>query len=99
MKINLKYKDSIFISLMLFLLIALIVIYFGMKSDGVQCLQNPFTYQTEKLAKANDADITCQCTAIKVGSPTLRWSNKEYDDPFESGSFPNFSNISFEILE
>ena len=84
--------EWLFIMLFFFILLMLIVIFFGMKSDGFQCLRDPFIYQTEKLSDINEAQINCQCTALKVGSPRLEWNEDGYINQQQS---LNISSLNF----
>lgn len=94
---NQKTFYNLIILLFIGILAMLFIIFNIIKSEGGQCLQDPFLYHTKVLSEANDASLQCSCVALKFGSPSLRWNENGYETNQQlSGniSFPNFSLIN-----
>lgn len=91
--------QTIMIIVFIGILITLGFVFKQLKSDGTQCLIDPFLFHTKELAKTNEASISCACTALKPGSPRLEWTDEGYinEKDFNLSQPVNISQIDFSL--
>lgn len=67
------------ITVLIIMIIILVVGFFMLRTDGVQCINNPLQYGIDELANNNNAAIQCTC-----------WTNITNVDAFviESSNIP-----------
>ena len=92
--------EGLFYLILIFVIIALVLIFFQMKKDGTKCISNPKEYLIEHFEKLTEGNITCTCLTDSEKTSRYSWDGAGYKIVFSShDSEPQQDYPSFPELE
>lgn len=92
----------VLVGCLIFCFLALAYVWYEVKGDGGQCLQNPLIYGVKILEKQNQNMVTCSCTAPNRGGGLLVTAENMtlFGAKYVEGETPqfNFSDLQLKFV-